>query len=66
MRINSSMSDPLLPGSLAGAIYFFIALGTGASLGASIIGAAIVAAVTTIIGFIFQAAFTRRSPTHRR
>jgi hypothetical protein len=66
MRSISSMSDPLLPGSLAGVIYFFIALGTGASLGASIIGAAIVAAVTTIIGFILQAAFTRRSPTHRR
>jgi hypothetical protein len=61
MRINMSLSGPVAPGLLAGVIYFVIAIETGTSFAASLIGGVVVAIVAIVIGFIFHAVFARRS-----
>ena len=55
MKINASMTTVVIPGLVAGVIYFVIAFATGASAVASIIGGIVVAAIAVAIGFIFRA-----------
>ena len=59
MKINA-MTTAVIPGLAAGVIYFVIALATGASAVASIIGGIVVAAIAVAIGFIFRAVYKRR------
>ncbi len=61
MRINTSMTSAVIPGLVAGVIYFVIALATGSSALASIIGGIVVAAVAVAIGFIFREVYKRRA-----
>jgi predicted lipid-binding transport protein (Tim44 family) len=61
MKINASMTGVVIPGLVAGVIYFVIALATGASAAASIIGGVLVAAIAVAIGFIFRAVYKRRA-----
>jgi hypothetical protein len=60
MRINSSMSGIVLPGIIAGVIYFVIAIATGASVGPSVVGGVVIAIIALAIGFIFRAVYLRR------
>ena len=55
------MTSVVLPGLAAGVIYFVIALATGASAVASIIGGLVVAAIAITIGITFRAVYKRRS-----
>ena len=61
------MISVVIPGLVAGVIYFVIAFATGASAVASIIGGIVVAAIALAIGFIFRAVNKRRAagPTNR-
>jgi hypothetical protein len=61
VKINASMTSVVIPGLAAGVIYFVIALATGASAVASIIGGIVVAAIAVAIGVIFRAAYKRRA-----
>lgn len=61
MRINPSMTTVVIPGLVAGVIYFIIAFATGASPSASIIGGIVVAAFAVAIGTIFRAVSKRRA-----
>lgn len=61
MRINASLNSALVSGLLAGVIYVVIALLTGSSVGASLIGGVAVALVAVGIGLIFRAFYNRRS-----
>jgi hypothetical protein len=61
MKINASMTGVVIPGLVAGVIYFVIAFATGASAVASIIGGIVVAAIAVAIGFIFRAVYKRRA-----
>jgi hypothetical protein len=56
-----SLSGPVVPGLAAGVIYLVIALATGASLTASVVGGVIVAAIAIAIGFAFHAVLLRRT-----
>jgi hypothetical protein len=60
MKINASMTTVVIPGLVAGVIYFVIAFATGAPAVASIIGGIVVAAIAVAIGFIFRAVYKRR------
>jgi hypothetical protein len=67
LRINTSLASAVIPGLAAGVIYLIIALATGASAAAAIIGGIVVAIVAIAIGLIFRAVFRRRaasSPNH--
>ncbi len=61
MKINASMTTVVIPGLVAGVIYFVIAIATGASAVASIIGGIGVAAIAVAIGLIFRAVYKRRA-----
>lgn len=61
VKINASMTSVVIPGPVAGVIYFVIAFATGASAVASIIGGIVVAAIAVAIGFIFRAVYKRRA-----
>ena len=61
MKINASMTGVVVPGLVAGAIYFVIALTTGASAVAAIIGGIVVAAIAVAIGVLFRAVYIRRA-----
>jgi hypothetical protein len=61
MKINASMTSVVIPGLVAGVIYFVIAFATGASAVASIIGGIVVAAIAVAIGFIFRAVYKQRA-----
>jgi hypothetical protein len=67
MKINASMTGIVMPALAAGVIYFVIAVATGASAVASIIGGIVVAAVALAIGLIVRAVYKRRpaAPTSR-
>ncbi len=60
MRINSAYANAVIPGLIAGVIYFIIAIATGASAVHSIVGGIVIAGVAIAIGLIFRAAFKRR------
>jgi predicted lipid-binding transport protein (Tim44 family) len=60
-KINGSMAGVVIPGLVAGVIYCIIALATGASAVASIIGGIVVAAIAVTIGLIFRAVWARRA-----
>jgi hypothetical protein len=60
MRVNMSLSGIALPGIIAGTIYFVIALATGTSVAASLIGGLLVAVIAMVIGYLFRAVYTRR------
>jgi hypothetical protein len=64
MKSNAT-TTAVIPGLAAGVIYFVIALATGASAVASIIGGIVVAAIAVAIGFIFRAVYKRRAAGHR-
>jgi hypothetical protein len=55
------MGNVAVPGLLAGVIYFVIALATGASALASIVGGILVAVVAVTIGLLIRAAYERRA-----
>ncbi|MDX6393659.1 MAG: hypothetical protein QOJ73_4722 [Streptosporangiaceae bacterium] len=61
MKLNASMTTVAIPGLIAGVIYIIIAIATGASAAASIIGGIVVAAIAIAIGFIFRAVYKRRA-----
>ncbi len=61
LRVVSSMGNVAVPGLLAGVIYFVIALATGASALASIVGGILVAVVAVTIGLLIRAAYERRA-----
>lgn len=61
MKINASMASVVIPGLVAGVIFFVIAVATGASAAASIIGGIVVTAVAVAIGFIIRAVDKRRA-----
>jgi hypothetical protein len=61
MRVNASVTGVVIPGLVAGVIYFVIAIATGASAVASIVGGIVVAAIAAGIGFIFRAVYKRRA-----
>ena len=61
MRINMSPSGPVVPGLVAGVIYFVIAIATGTSFVASLIGGIVVAIIAIVVGYIFRAVFARRA-----
>jgi hypothetical protein len=61
LKINASMAGVVIPGLIAGMIYFVIAFATGASSVASITGGIVVAAIAVTIGLIFRAAYGRRA-----
>jgi hypothetical protein len=61
MRINTMMTGAVIPGLIAGVIYFVIAFVTGASAAAAIIGGVVVAAIAIVIGLTFRAVFKRRA-----
>ena len=66
LRINASMAGVVVPGLVAGVIYFAIAFASGATTGASVIGGIVVAAAAVIIGSLFRVAYKRRAMrTHR-
>jgi hypothetical protein len=58
---RNATTTAVIPGLAAGVIYFVIALATGASAVASIIGGIVVAAIAVAIGFIFRAVYKRRA-----
>jgi hypothetical protein len=60
MKSNGT-TTAVIPGLAAGVIYFVIALATGTSAVASIIGGIAVAAIAVAIGFIFRAVYKRRA-----
>jgi hypothetical protein len=60
MKINTT-TTVVIPGLAAGVIYFVVALATGASAVASIIGGIVVVAIAVAIGFIFRAVYKRRA-----
>lgn len=60
MRVNANI---VIPGLIAGVIYFVIAFATGASAVTSIVGGIVVAAIAIAIGLIFRAAFKRTRHT---
>jgi hypothetical protein len=55
------MGNVAVSGLLAGVIYFVIALATGASALASIVGGILVAVVAVTIGLLIRAAYERRA-----
>lgn len=61
LKISASMAGVVTPGLFAGVIYFVIALTTGASAVASIIGGIVVAAIAVTITFIFRTVYERRA-----
>jgi uncharacterized membrane protein (DUF485 family) len=61
MKINASTTSVVIPGLVAGVIYFVIAFATGAPAVAAIIGGIVVAAIAFAIGFIFRAVYKRRA-----
>ena len=61
MKINASMTSVVIPGIVAGVIYFVIAFATGASAVASIIGGIVVAAIASPSGSSFVQ-FTNAGP----
>lgn len=65
VRINSSMTGAVVPGLAAGVIYLVIALATGASAEAAIIGGIVVAVVAVVIGLIFRDVYRRRATSPR-
>ena len=61
MKVSASITSIVIPGLIAGVIYFVIALATGASAVALIIGGIVVAAIAVAIGFIFRSVYKRRA-----
>jgi hypothetical protein len=61
MRIDRSLSGPVVPGLIAGGIYFVSAIAAGASAAASIIGEIVVAIIAIVIRFDFKSVFARRT-----
>jgi hypothetical protein len=61
MKIAYSKSGAVIPSLFAGLIYFVIAIATGASAAASIIGGIAVAVVAGAIGLIFRSAYKHRA-----
>lgn len=61
LKVGSSMGGAVVPGLVAGVIYFVIALTTGASTIASIAGGIVVSAVAITIGLIIRAVYERWS-----
>jgi hypothetical protein len=59
------MTNAVIPGVIAGVIYLVIALATGASAVASIIGGIVVAATAITIGLVSRAIFIRRAKSRR-
>jgi len=66
MRISTARSGIVLPGSAAGVIYYVIALATGASVAASIVGGLVVAVIAVVIGMLFRAAYVRRGASRHK
>jgi uncharacterized membrane protein len=60
MKIDASLTGPVIPGLAAGVIYLIIALASGASAAGSIIGGIAVAVIAVAIGFIFRRIYKRR------
>lgn len=65
MRVNTSYASSVIPGLIAGVIYFVIALATGASAVASIVGGIVIAAIAIATGLVFRATFKRTRHTKR-
>ena len=61
LRINASIAGVVIPGFVAGLIYFVIAFATGASAVASVLGGIVVAAIAVTIAFIFRTVYERRA-----
>jgi ABC-type multidrug transport system fused ATPase/permease subunit len=64
-RVHLSASRVMLPGLAAAIIYLAVAIATGSSVFASIVGAIAVAAIAFAIGMVFRAVFLRRLSHHR-
>jgi hypothetical protein len=60
MQTQASVTGVVIPGLVAGLLYFVIAIATGASAAGSIIGGIVVAAIAVTIGFIFRGIYKRR------
>jgi uncharacterized membrane protein len=63
--VNRTVSGVILPGAAAGVIYLVIALATGTTVTASLVGGLIIAAIAITIGFAFRAVFLRRTTRSR-
>jgi Na+/H+-translocating membrane pyrophosphatase len=61
MRTNTALTGVVIPGLLAGMIYFVIAVATGAPAVAAVIGGVVVAAIAIAIGLMFRTVFKRRA-----
>jgi hypothetical protein len=66
MRLTSALAGPVLPGTIAGAIYLAVAVATGTSVAASLIGGGCVAALAIVIGFAFRVLYLRWAQSHHR
>jgi hypothetical protein len=66
MRVTSSLSGPVLPGTIAGAIYFAIAVATGTSVAASLIAGVCVAVFAIFVGFTFRVLYLRWAASHAK
>lgn len=66
LKVASSMGGVVIPGLVAGVIYFVIALATGASTVASITGGIAVAAVAVTIALIIGAVYEHRALGSRK
>jgi hypothetical protein len=64
MKINLSATSVVIPGLIAGVIYFVIALATGASAAAAIPGGTLVAAIAVAIGLTFRAVYKHKAAGH--
>lgn len=61
LKVAGSMGGVVTPGLVAGVIYLVIALATGASTVASIIGGIVVTALAVTIGLIIRGVYERRT-----
>jgi hypothetical protein len=66
MKINASTANAVVPGLIAGVIYFVIAVATGTSVVAAIPGGIFVAAIAVAIGLTFRAVYLYRATGHHR
>jgi hypothetical protein len=61
LKVGLLMGGAVVPGLVAGVIYFVIALTTGVSTSAALASGIVVAAVAVTIGLVIRSLYERRS-----